>query len=136
MFLPEQTFYATNNLNHVFFLFFISFLEVCFHTILNKSKNIVFHVNFPRCLVCAYQVAVFPLAYVSSIVLDNILQLFISIYIYFSNLNMVTRSSNSCFCLYTEETRLATTPFIRPPLVSPPVVFPPRRENLRVILLF
>ena len=65
-----------------FFLFFISFLEVCFHTILNKSKNIVFHVNFPRCLVCAYQAAVFPLAYVSSIVLDNILQLFFSIYIY------------------------------------------------------
>ena len=49
---------------------------------------------------------------------------------------MVVRSSNSCFCLYTEEPCLATTPFIRPPLVSPPIVFRPRRENLRVILLF
>ena len=36
-----------NNPNHVFFLFFPRFLKLCFHTILNKSKNIVFHVNFP-----------------------------------------------------------------------------------------
>ena len=55
MFLPEVAYYATNNPNHVFFLFFLSFLKVCFHTILNKSKNIVFHVNFPPgCLVCAF----------------------------------------------------------------------------------
>ena len=32
--------------------------------------------------------------------------------------NMVIRPSNSCFCLYTEEPCLATTPFIRPPLAS------------------
>ena len=43
----QVAYYATNNPNHVFFLFFLSFLKVCFHTILNKSKNIVFHVNFP-----------------------------------------------------------------------------------------
>ena len=49
-------------------------------------------------------------------VLVNILQLSFSIF--FSNLNMVIRSSNSCFCLYTEEPCLATTPFIRPPLAS------------------
>ena len=48
----------------------------------------------------------------------NILQLFFSIYIFFSNLNMVIRSSNSCFCLYSEEPRLVTTPFTRPPLAS------------------
>ena len=46
MFLPEVAYYATNNPNHVFFSFFPKFLKVCFHTILNKSKNIVFHVNF------------------------------------------------------------------------------------------
>ena len=54
MFLPEVAYYATNNPNHVFFLFVLSFLKVCFHTILNMSKNIVFHVNFPCCLVCAF----------------------------------------------------------------------------------
>ena len=32
--------------------------------------------------------------------------------------NMVIRPSNSCFCLYTEEPCLATTPFMRPPLAS------------------
>ena len=50
MFLPEVAYYATNNSNHVFFfflLFSLSFLKVCFHTILNKSKNIVFHINLP-----------------------------------------------------------------------------------------
>ena len=54
MFLPEVAYYATNNPNHVFFLFVLSFLKVCFHTILNMSKNIVFHVNLPRCLVRAF----------------------------------------------------------------------------------
>ena len=61
---------------------------MCFNTILNKSKNILFHVNFPSlpcmCLwltsgfnlyllhrVITYQAAVFPLAYASSIVLEN-----------------------------------------------------------------
>ena len=69
---------------HLFFTFFLSFLKVCFHTILNRSKNIIFHVNFlalylplidfrlqslaipPR-----YQAVVFSLADASSIVLDN-----------------------------------------------------------------
>ena len=35
----------------IFPFFSLSFLKVCFHTIPNKSKNIVFHVNFPPCLV-------------------------------------------------------------------------------------
>ena len=138
MFLPEVAYYAINNPNYVFFLFVLSFLKVCFHTILNMSKNIVFHVNFPRCLVCAFDSvqasissyfnALLPIRRLSFLwhmqvplfwitVFVNILQLFFSIYI-FSNLNMVVRSSNSCFCLYTEEPRLATTPFIRPPLAS------------------
>ena len=86
MFLPEVAYYATNNPNHVFFFFFfLIFLKVCFHTILIKSKNIVF--TFFPCLVFAfdwlqasipslaisprYQAAVFPLAYATSIVLDN-----------------------------------------------------------------
>ena len=51
IFLPEVAYYATNNSNHGFFFFFLlfslSFLKVCFHTILNKSKNIVFHINLP-----------------------------------------------------------------------------------------
>ena len=34
--------------------FSLSFPKVCFHTILNKSKNIVFRVNFPPCLVFAF----------------------------------------------------------------------------------
>ena len=154
MFLPEVAYYATNNPNHVFFLFLLSFLKVCFHTIVNKSKNIVFHVNFPplpcMCLwltsgfnlwlfhsVITYQAVVFPLTYASSIFLDNILQLSFSIY--FSNLNMVIRSSNSCFSLFIYR---GTPPCDHPVytttscLSSPPIVFPPRRENLRVILLF
>ena len=155
MFLPEVAYYATKNPNHVFILFFfLSFLKICFHTILNKSKNIVFHVSFrpltlylplidfglqSLAISLRYQAAVFSLAYASSIVLDNSFRKHSAIifqYIFFSNLNMVIRSSNSCFCLYTEEPCLATTPFIRPPLVSPPIVFRSRRENLRVILLF
>ena len=87
IFLPKVAYYATNNPNYVFPLFFLSCVKVCFHTILNKSKNIVFHVNVPPFLVFAfdwllasisslaisprYQAAVFPLAYASSIVLDN-----------------------------------------------------------------
>ena len=65
-----------------------------------------------------YQAAVFSLAYASSIVLDNSFRKHSAIifqYIFLSNLNMVVRSSNSCFCLYTEEPCLATTPFTRPP---------------------
>ena len=55
MFLPEVAYYATNNPNHVFFFFFLSFLKVFFHTILNKSNNIVSHINFPTpCLVFAF----------------------------------------------------------------------------------
>ena len=74
----------------IFIFFSLSFLKVCFHTILNKSKNIVFHVNSPPPLALylplidfrlqslaispRYQAAVFSLAYGSSIVLDNSLR--------------------------------------------------------------
>ena len=124
--------------NHLSDAFFNVLARRSIVTILNKSKNIVFHVNFPSlpcmCLwlssgfnlylfqrVITFQAAVFPLAYASSIVLDNSFRKHsatIFQYIFFSNLNMVIRSSNSCFCLYTEEPCLATTPFIRPPLAS------------------
>ena len=88
IFLPKVAYYATNNPNHVFPLFFLSCVKVCFHTILNKSKNIVFHVKVPPPLYLPlidfklqslvelyisppYQAAACPLAYASSIVLDN-----------------------------------------------------------------
>ena len=126
MFLQEVAYYATNNSNHVvFFCFFsLSFLKVCFHTILNKSKKYRFsHQLAPRCLVCAFDwlqasisshfTALLPIRWLSFLshmqvplfwitVFVNIPQLFFNIYI-FSNLNMIIRSSNSCFCLYTEE---------------------------------
>ena len=143
----------------LFFCFKLSFRKVCFHTVLNKSKNIVFYVNVSPCVVFAfdwlqasisslaisprYQAAVFPLAYASSIVLDNSFRKHSAIifqYIYiFSNLNMVIRLSNSCFSLFIYR---GTPPCDHPVytttscLSSPPIVFPPRRENLRVILLF
>ena len=119
MFLPEVAFYATNNPNHVFFLiFFLSILKVCFHTILNKSNNIVVLtstspplalylplIDFgPQSLVIPprYQAAVFSLADASSIVLYNSFR----------------KHSAIIFQYYTEEPRLATTPFIRLPLAS------------------
>ena len=50
--LPKVAYHTTNNPIHVFF--FLRFLNICFQTISNKSKNIVFHVNFPPCLVFAF----------------------------------------------------------------------------------
>ena len=139
MFLPKGAYYATSNPNRDLYFFSLSFLKVCFHTILIKSKDIVFHVNSPSpplpfiCLwlISGFNLSLFhrvirrlsflshmqvPLFWITVFV--NILQLFFSIYI-FSNLNMVIRSSNSCFCLYTEEPCLATTPFIQPPCLTP-----------------
>ena len=113
----------------------------------------------PRCLVCAFDLlqasissyftALLPIRRLSFLshmqvplfwitVFVNILQLSFSIYI-FSNLNMVIRSSNSCFSLFIYR---GTPPCDHPVytttscLSSPPIVIPPRRENLRVILLF
>ena len=135
MLLPKGAYYATSNPNRDFYFFSLSFLKVCFHAILNKSKHIVFHVNSPPAFYLplidfrlqslaispCYQAAVFSLAYASSIVLGNSFRKHSAIifqYIFFSNLNMVVRSSNSCFCLYTEEPCLATTPFIQPPCLT------------------
>ena len=136
MLLPKGAYYATSNPNRDFYFFSLSFLKVCFHAILNKSKDIVFHVNSPPpafylplidfrlqslAISPCYQAAVFSLAYASSIVLGNSFRKHSAIifqYIFFSNLNMVVRSSNSCFCLYTEEPCLATTPFIQPPCLT------------------
>ena len=47
MFLPKGAYYATSNPNRDLYFFSLSFLKVCFHTILIKSKDIVFHVNSP-----------------------------------------------------------------------------------------
>ena len=136
MLLPKGAYYATSNPNRDFYFFSLSFLKVCFHAILNKSKDIVFHVNSPPpafylplidfrlqslAISPCYQAAAFSLAYASSIVLGNSFRKHSAIifqYIFFSNLNMVVRSSNSCFCLYTEEPCLATTPFIQPPCLT------------------
>ena len=68
----------------------------------------------------------------------NILQLSFSIYI-FPNLNMVIRSSNSCFSLFIyrgtppcDHLVYTTTSCLSSPLI----VFPPGHENLRVIIYF
>ena len=99
MFLPEVAYYAINNPNYVFFLFVLSFLKVCFHTILNMSKNIVFHVNFPRAFdsvqasISSYFNALLPIRRLSFLwhmqvplfwitVFVNILQLSFSIYFF------------------------------------------------------
>ena len=50
--LPKVAYHTTNNPIHVFF--FLRFLNICFQAISNKSKNIVFHVNFPPCVVFAF----------------------------------------------------------------------------------
>ena len=154
MFLPEVAYYSTNNPNHVFFL---SFLKECFHTI--SPKISFFTSTSPRCLIFAfdwlqasissYFTALLPIRRLSFLshmqvpffwirVFVNILQLSFSIY-FFSDLNMVIRSSNSCFSLSIYR---GTPPYDHPVyttascLSSPPIVFPHRHENLRVILLF
>ena len=140
-------YYGTNNPNHVLFLFFFSkfFYKVCFHTILNKSKNIDFHVNFPSCLVFAfdwlqflaisprYQAAVFPLAHASSFVLDNSFRKHSAIifhYIIFQIWSwlfvkllflFINRGTSSCDHPVNTTTSCPT-----------PIVFLPRCENLRV----
>ena len=149
MLLPKGAYYATSNPNRDFYFFSLSFLKVCFHAILNKSKDIVFHVNSPppafylpliefklQSLAISaryyYQAAVFPLAYASSIVLDNSFCKYSAVifqYIFFSNLNMVIRSSNRA---------------LRPPRLydhllpqfTSHIGFPPSHEKFRVILLF
>ena len=105
-----------------------------FHTpIPNKSKNIVFHVNFPPCLVFAFyllqasissyftplyiyirRLPQFPLAYTRSIVLDYSFRKDSAIIFQYIFFKFDHGSSNSCSCLYTEELHLATTTFIRP----------------------
>ena len=132
----------------IVFIFFLSFLKVCFHTILNKSKNIVFHVNSPppldlylplidfrpQSLVIPprYQAAVFSLADASSIVLDNSFRKHSAIIIQYF------------FLIWTlVSVYIQRNPALRPPrftttscLSSPPIVFRPRHENLRLIFLF
>ena len=138
------------------FNFFLSFLKVCFHTRLNKSKNIVFHVNFPPpppplpciCLwlISGFNLSLFhrvirrlsflshiqvPLCWITVSV--NILQLSFSIYLFLIWTWLSDRQT--LVSVYIQR-----NPALRPPrlydhLVSPPIAFRPRRENLRVILL-
>ena len=120
------------------------------HTTLNKSKNIVFHVNSPPCLVFAFYLLLasissyFTALYIRSqsflshmqvpqfsSVFFKILQLFFSIF--FSNLIMV-RETLVSVCIQRNSSmrpsRLYDHLFINT------IVFRLRRDNLRVILLF
>ena len=70
-----------------------------------------------------HEISVIPLAYASFIVLDNSFRKHSAIifqYIYFFLIWtwLFDRQTLVSVCLYTEEPRLATTPFIRPPLAS------------------
>ena len=129
-----------------FFSFVLSFLKVCFHTILNKSKNIVFTTTPPppRCLVCAFDWvqasissffnALFPIRRQSFLwhmqvplfwttVFVNILQLSFSMYFFLIVKLLflfIYRGTLPCeHPVYTTTSCLS----------SPPIVFPPRREN-------
>ena len=155
MFLPKGAYYATSNPNRDLYFFSLSFLKVCFHTILIKSKDIVFHVNSPSpplpfiCLwlISGFNLSLFhrvirrlsflshmqvPLFWITVFV--NILQLSFSIYFFLIWTWLSDRQT--LVSVYIQR-----NPALRPPrlynhLVSPPVAFRPRRENLRVILLF
>ena len=153
MLLPKGAYYATSNPNRDFYFFSLSFLKVCFHAILNKSKDIVFHVNSPPppfiCLwlISGFNLSLFhrvirrlsflshmqvPLFWVTVFV--NILQLSFSIYFFLIWTWLSDRQT--LVSVYIQR-----NPALRPPrlynhLVSPLVAFRPRRENLRVILLF
>ena len=155
MFLPKGAYYATSNPNRDLYFFSLSFLKVCFHTILIKSKGIVFHVNSPSpplpfiCLwlISGFNLSLFhrvirrlsflshmqvPLFWITVFV--NILQLSFSIYFFLIWTWLSDRQT--LVSVYIQR-----NPALRPPrlynhLVSPPVAFRPRRENLRVILLF
>ena len=155
MFLPKGAYYATSNPNRDLYFFSLSFLKVCFHTILIKSKDIVFHVNSPSpplpfiCLwlISGFNLSLFhrvirrlsflshmqvPLFWITVFV--NILQLSFSIYFFLIWTWLFDRQT--LVSVYIQR-----NPALRPPrlynhLVSPPVAFRPRRENLRVILLF
>ena len=155
MFLPKGAYYATSNPNRDLYFFSLSFLKVCFHTILIKSKDIVLHVNSPSpplpfiCLwlISGFNLSLFhrvirrlsflshmqvPLFWITVFV--NILQLSFSIYFFLIWTWLFDRQT--LVSVYIQR-----NPALRPPrlynhLVSPPVAFRPRRENLRVILLF
>ena len=155
MFLPKGAYYATSNPNRDWYFFPLSFLKVCFHTILIKSKEIVFHVNSPcpplpficLWLISGFNLSLFhrvirrlsflshmqvPLFWITVFV--NILQLSFSIYFFLIWTWLFDRQT--LVSVYIQR-----NPALRPPrlynhLVSPPVAFRPRRENLRVILLF
>ena len=81
MFLPVVAYYATTTIQiMLFFFFFFSYVFLKCASIqysISTKKKTFFTSSSPRCLVCAfdwlltYQVAVFPLAYASSIVLGN-----------------------------------------------------------------
>ena len=128
----------------IVFIFFLSFLKVCFHTILNKSKNIVFHVKSPPCLVFAfdwlqasislvipprYQAAVFSFADASSIVLDNSFRKHSAIIIQYF------------FLIWTlVSVYIQRNPALRPPrftttscLSSPPIVFRPKHASTSLL---
>ena len=155
MFLPKGAYFATSNPTRDLYFFSLSFLKVCFHTILIKSKDIVFHVNSPSpplpfiCLwlISGFNLSLFhrvirrlsflshmqvPLFWITVFV--NILQLSFSIYFFLIWTWLFDRQT--LVSVYIQR-----NPALRPPrlynhLVSPPVAFRPRRENLRVILLF
>ena len=154
MLLPKGAYYATSNPNRDFYFFSLSFLKVCFHAILNKSKDIVFHVNSPPPVpfICLWLISDFNLSLFHRVirrlsflshmqvplfwitVFVNILQLSFSIYFFLIWTWLFDRQT--LVSVYIQR-----NPALRPPrlynhLVSPPVAFRPRRENLRVILLF
>ena len=156
MLLPKGAYYATSNPNRDFYFFSLSFLKVRFHAILNKSKDIVFHVNSPPPhpvpFICLWLISDFNLSLFHRVirrlsflshmqvplfwitVFVNILQLSFSIYFFLIWTWLSDRQT--LVSVYIQR-----NPALRPPrlynhLVSPPVAFRPRRENLRVILLF
>ena len=138
----------------VIFIFFpLSFLKVCFHTI---SPKISFFTSTPPpphlpciCLwlISGFNLSLFhrvmrrlsflshmevPLFWITVFV--NILQLSFSIYFFLIWTWLSVRQT--LVSVYIQR-----NPALRPPrlydhLVSPPIAFRPRRENLRVILLF
>ena len=117
------------------------------HTTLNKSKNIVFHVNSPPCLVFAFYLLLasissyFTALYIRSQSFLSHMQVpqfslrfcnYFSVY-FFSNLIMV-RETLVSVCIQRNSSmrpsRLYDHLFINT------IVFRLRRDNLRVILLF
>ena len=94
-------------------------LLICSHDVCVK---VAYDGSTALCPCCAYVDPVFTCqSYdmsISTSTRRTNFRFFIFQYIFFSNMNMVIRSSNSSFCLCTEEPCIATTPFTRPPLAS------------------